>query len=117
MISESLNVTGTTVQKMPVSSEKIDTDRKKAQENSAKPQEDTKKKTIQPEELLKQIKTVTENGMYSIRFESDASTHQLIVKIVDNATQEVIRQVPAEELLGIKKALTEFAGNFVDTTS
>ncbi len=117
MISEGLNVTGTVAQKVPVPSEKIDVDRKKLQESSPKPQEDSKKTEIQPEELLKQIKSVTGNGMYSLHFENDPSSRQLVVKIVDNETKEVIRQVPAEELLGLRKALTEFQGNFVDTTS
>lgn len=117
MTSEGLNVTGTMAQKMPVPSEKIDTDRKKAQEVSVRPQDDAKKNEIQPEELLKQIKAVTQDGMHSLRFENDPKSNQLIVKIVDNETQEVIRQVPAEELLGLRKALTEFQGNFVNTTS
>ncbi|MBU1568833.1 MAG: flagellar protein FlaG [Proteobacteria bacterium] len=117
MISEGLNVTGTVAQKLPVPSEKIEVDRKKLQESSAKPQEDIKKKDVQPEELLKQIKGVTDNGIYSLHFERDTATNQLVVKIIDNETKEVIRQVPAEELLGLKKALSEFQGNIVDTTS
>jgi flagellar protein FlaG len=52
-----------------------------------------------------------------VRFEQDDKAHQLVVKIVDRETQEVVRQVPAEELLSLRQALTEFRGNFVDTTS
>ena len=117
MISEALNVTGSTVQKMPQASESLDSDRKKIKKEDSKPQAATEKNDVQPEELLNQIKALTENGIYSVRFESDEKTEQLVVKIVDNETQEVVRQVPAEELLGLRKALTDFQGNFINTVS
>ena len=117
MISEALNITGTTIQKMPRASEQIDSGRKNVQEEPDKNQESAGGKNVQAEELLSQIKALTENGLYSVRFENDERSKQLVVKIVDNDTQEVIRQVPAEELLGMKAALAELQGNLVDTTS
>ena len=117
MLSEALNVTGTAMQKMLRASEQVDGSRKKAEEQPDKAQENEKAKEIQPEELLSQIKALTEEGLYSVRFENDDATRQMVVKIVDNETQEVIRQVPAEEILGLRKALSEFQGNLIDTTS
>ena len=117
MTSESLNITGTSMQKMPTTSEQIDVSRKKVTDEPDKSQGSPKKNTVPPEEVLKKIKALTEDGIYSVRFESDAKTHQLVVKIVDSQTQEVIRQVPAEDMLGLKQALTEYEGNFVDTKS
>lgn len=117
MISEALNITGTTMQKVPRASEQIDTNRKKVSEDPENNQKNSEKNALQPEELLGKIKALTEDGMYSVRFEADEKTHQLVVKIVDSKTQKVIRQVPAEEMLGLREALTEYQGNFVDTTS
>jgi flagellar protein FlaG len=117
MLSEALNITGTSMQKMPRASEQIDVSRKKTKEEPDKSQENTDKNAIPPEELLDQIKALTENGIYSVRFENDERSQALVVKIVDSETNEVIRQVPAEEILGLRKALTDFQGNFVDTTS
>lgn len=117
MISETLNINGSAIQKMPQASESIDSDRKKVKKEAPTPQVAAEKSDVQPEELLSQIKALTENGVYSVRFESDDKTEQLVVKIVDNETQEVVRQVPAEELLGLRKALTEFQGNFINTVS
>ena len=118
MISESLNVTGTGLQKMPTTSEQIDTGRKKVKEDPNKAQADPQKSPgIPPEELLTKIKALTENGLYSVRFETDDATHQLVVKVVDSKTQKVIRQVPAEEMLGLREALSKYEGNFVDTKS
>ncbi len=117
MVSETMNVTGTNMQKMPRASEQVDSGRKNVKEDPDKDLGSANKKNVQAEELLTQIKALTENGIYSVRFENDERSKQLIVKIVDNETQEVIRQVPAEELLGMKAALAELQGNFVDTTS
>ncbi len=70
--------------------------------------------SAQPEELLSQIKALTENGAYAVRFESD-DAQQLIVKIVDAETDEVIRQIPPEELMELTKHLNELQGSLVDT--
>jgi flagellar protein FlaG len=117
MISETMNVTGTAMQKMPRASEQVDAGRKNAKEEPATNENSSTTKNVQAEELLSQIKALTENGLYSVRFENDERSKELVVKIVDNETQEVIRQVPAEELLGMKAALAELQGNFVDTRS
>lgn len=70
---------------------------------------------VQPEEILNQIKSLTENGLYSVRFENSQEFDELIVKIVDNETDKVIRQVPAEEILGVKASLAELRGKLIDT--
>ena len=80
-------------------------------------QNSSQKRQTQPEELLKQIKTITEDGLYSVRFERDSGSNTLVVKIVDSETDEVIRQIPQEELLELSKHLEELNGNLVDTVS
>lgn len=75
------------------------------------------KKEVQPEELLSQIKGLTENGLYSVRFENDRVSKALVVKVVDRQTDAVIRQIPSEELLDLSKRLNELRGNLVDTQS
>lgn len=117
MISETMNITGTNMQKMPQASEQIESGRKNARKEPEISQENVKANNVQPEELLTQIKALTENGLYSVRFENDDRSKELVVKIVDSETQEVIRQVPAEELLGMKAALSKLQGNIVDTKS
>ena len=53
--------------------------------------------------------------MLSVRFENDEEANQLVVKIVDTETDEVIRQVPAEEVLTLSSRLEELRGNIVNT--
>jgi flagellar protein FlaG len=79
--------------------------------------EQVEKQQIQPEELLQQIKSLTEDGLYSVRFENDERAEGLVVKIVNQENNEVIRQVPAEEILELKSTLEELRGNIVDTHS
>lgn len=117
MVTEAMNISAATLQKMPRASEQIESGRKHAEEPSDKNQGSTENKSVPAEELLTQIKALTENGLYSVRFENDERSKQLIVKVVDSETQEVIRQVPAEEVLGVNAALAELQGNLVDITS
>ena len=80
------------------------------------PQSDQlEKKQIQPEELLSQIKALTEGGLYSVRFENDSEAGEMVVKVVDPDSDEVIRQIPPEELLELTQRLEELRGNLVDT--
>jgi flagellar protein FlaG len=75
------------------------------------------KSKVQPEELLSQIKALTEDGLYSVRFENNAEADQMVVKIVSTSTHEVIRQVPVEEVINMSTKLEQLRGNMVDTAS
>lgn len=77
--------------------------------------EQVEKKQIQPEELLQQIKSLTEDGLYSVRFENDSQADELVVKVVDRETDEVIRQIPPEELINLTQRLEDLRGNIVNT--
>ncbi|MCF8112115.1 MAG: flagellar protein FlaG [Desulfobacteraceae bacterium] len=72
-------------------------------------------KQVAREEILDQIKGISEDGAYSVRFEKDDKLNELIVKVVDRQTDEVIRQIPPEELLGLKQHLRELRGNLADS--
>ncbi len=101
---------------LPNAADKVTESRKKKEEAAQEPQA-AEKSQVPPEELLKQIKGLAEDGVYSVRFENDETADELVVKIVDRETNEVIRQVPAEELLELRAALEDLRGNIVDTQS
>ena len=46
----------------------------------------------------------------TIEFSMDKDAGELVVKVVDNTTKEVIRQIPSEEMLIIAKALDKIQG-------
>jgi flagellar protein FlaG len=50
-----------------------------------------------------------------VRFENDQEAKQLVVKVVDRETDEVIRQIPPEELMNLAQRLDDLRGNIVDT--
>jgi flagellar protein FlaG len=72
---------------------------------------------VSPEEILDKIKQISEDGLYSVRFEKNEEIDELVVKLVDRQTDEVIRQIPPEAILGIKANLREYAGNIVNRVS
>ena len=96
--------------------DQIDAQRKNKEKAADTPQSAPAEKGVQSEELLSQIKAITEDGQYSVRFEQNDSA-DLIVKIFDQETNKVVRQIPAEELLNLQKALEDLRGNIVDTTA
>ena len=81
------------------------------------PQSTPAENKVQPEELLQQIKSIAGDGTYSVRFEQDDNSRELIVKIVDRESNEVVRQIPPEELINLSKHLQELSGNIVNTVS
>jgi len=110
-----LNSAGGFATQQMKSSDIVDIQRKQKESTTSDAQQLVAEGKVQPEELLDQIKAITENGLYSVRFEKDEKSSEVVVKIFDNNTQEVIRQFPAEELINFKASFKELVGNFVDT--
>lgn len=48
-----------------------------------------------------------------LHFSLDQETGRTIVRVIDSATNEVIRQIPSEELVAIAHALSRLQGLFV----
>jgi flagellar protein FlaG len=46
----------------------------------------------------------------SVEFTVDGSSEHIIVRVIDSATQQVIRQMPSEEALAISHALDRMTG-------
>lgn len=111
---DAANIAGNTLQKMSQAPEQLDNQRKQQQENP-EPQGEQSANQVQPEELLSQIKSLTEDGLYSVRFENDQEAQEMVVKVVDPKTDEVIRQIPPEELLNLTQRLNDLRGNIVNT--
>jgi flagellar protein FlaG len=47
----------------------------------------------------------------NLQFQIDDSTHQVVVKIIDNKTGDVIRQIPTVEMLDFIRHMKELEGN------
>lgn len=112
---DSAAVAGSIAPKVKTSADDVDRERKEKEvSNQVEPQ--TKNKKVQPEEILDQIKALTEDGAYSVRFEKDNKHDDLVVRLVDVESGELIRQIPPEEIISLTENLQELRGNVVDTT-
>jgi len=98
-------------------SDAVDIQRKTNKEQASEPQASTSEAKVQPEELLDTIKSITQDGLYSVRFEQFKDSNELVVKIMDNETNEVIRQLPPDELIELKLTFEELRGNLVKTAA
>lgn len=76
----------------------------KAGNQAAEPDRETLLQAV--EDVRKAIEPVAQNLLFSI----DDDTGRTIVKIVDSQTDEVIRQMPSEEVLAISKAIDKLKG-------
>jgi flagellar protein FlaG len=65
------------------------------------------------EEAVKQVNDFLKPINDSIQFNLDDDTGKTIVKVIDLATKDVIRQFPSEEMLSIAKAIDKMKGLLV----
>lgn len=112
---DSAAVVGSIAPKVSTSADEIDRERK-GKEVSTQVESQTKTKKVQPEEILDQIKALTDDGSYSVRFEKDNKHNEMVVRLVDIESGETIRQLPPEELLNLTDTLQELRGSLLDTT-
>ncbi len=73
-----------------------------ASSDSAKP---TK---AQVNQVLEDLIKRQQGSPTSVQFSVDEKLNQVVIKVVDPATQKVIRQFPAEEILKMREALLDF---------
>jgi flagellar protein FlaG len=86
-------------------------------DNSSEEATSSAKSAIQPEELLSNIKALTEDGLYSVRFEMHKDTQDLIINLVDSQSGDVIRQIPPKEIVQLHEYMNDLRGNIVNTES
>jgi flagellar protein FlaG len=51
----------------------------------------------------------------SLEFSVDTDTNRIVVKVVDNETRELVRQIPMEEMLALAKAMNRLQGLLLRT--
>ncbi len=63
--------------------------------------------------LVNEGNTILRSVNSNLQFQIDDSTKQVVVKIVDNKTGDVIRQIPTVEMLDFIRHMKELEGNAV----
>lgn len=75
--------------------------------------EEKAKKQAGPEEveaIASEVQIYLKRLNTELRFEVDSDSKEVIVKIVDPSNDEVIRQIPSEELLAIRERMEDLVG-------
>ncbi|WP_291990921.1 flagellar protein FlaG [Candidatus Accumulibacter sp. ACC007] len=69
------------------------------------------------ESAIQSVREFVKPTNSNLEFSVDGDTGQLVVKIIDRSTKEVIRQMPSEEMMAIAKTLDSIKGLFVTQTA
>jgi flagellar protein FlaG len=75
---------------------------------------------VSSEQLNAAVKSVREfvgTINNNLEFSINDDTQQVVVKIIDSSTKEVIRQIPSEEMVAMAKALDSIKGLFIKQTA
>ena len=62
------------------------------------------------DQALKEVREAIAPVAQNLQFSLDEESGRTVIKIVDSSTDEVIRQIPSEEILAIAKALDKLQG-------
>jgi flagellar protein FlaG len=71
----------------------------------------------QVEAAVREVNASLQSRSVGLQFEVDQDTDKLIVKVVDRASGEVIRQIPTEEVVRIAKVLGKAPGLLVSQSA
>ena len=91
----------------------------KPQAEKVLPAERTTVSTSQTEldKSIEQIQVMMDLRQRSVQFTTDNESGTNVVKVVDGESGDVIRQMPAEELLSFMRNLTRMMGTFIDKST
>ena len=67
--------------------------------------------------VVNQLNGYLEETHRSLRFSIDDDSGRTIVRVVDTETDEVIRQMPSEEMLTVIRHFSEISGNIFDAVA
>lgn len=68
---------------------------------------------MQIEHAVKEVNASLQSRSVGLQFELDREADKVIVKVIDRASGEVIRQIPTEEVVRIAKVLGNASGLLV----
>ncbi len=78
--------------------------------------EDTQHQNVNTSELttaVDKVQQYIEPFNNNIEFSINKDTNQIVIKVIDKQTQEVIKQIPSEEMIEMAKALDKIKGILV----
>ena len=90
-------------------------------EQEAKEKSQTQEEKEESKENLERVKELTNNMLSQLNikldYEEDEQLNEMIVKVMNEKTDELIRQIPPEEMLELAKRMEEMTGMLIDKWS
>jgi flagellar protein FlaG len=73
----------------------------------------------QVEDLAQGLQQLVQSVQRQLNFSVDKHTGSTVIKVIDSATEEVVRQIPSEEILTLQRRLAEIqeAGHSADASA
>jgi flagellar protein FlaG len=112
--AESLRVEGAGVGSLAVSRQESEPDREAVKSTSP-----LKKDTRSAEEVRRDVEAINEQLTLlnqSLQFRIDEDTRDVVIRVVDKDSGEVIKQIPPEEIMKLRRRLSEMSSLFVEKT-
>ena len=86
-----------------------------AQPNAlAKQLEATEEQLAAIQDRVVELNSYMQNMNRSLQFSVDDQSGDTVIKVIDSETDELIRQIPAEELLVLRSSLEEYRGMLLE---
>ena len=67
--------------------------------------------------VAQQMRDYLRSNGRDLEFRVDADTHDMVITVREAASGKVIRQIPNEEALQMRRYLDEWSGTFLDVTT
>lgn len=111
-MAENMNITAVTPQVNQSSSntKTPDVSKEVSAPESSKPAEKTEISVEELQAAIDKLNDFMKQGQRSLSFSVDQSADEVVVRVVDTQTEELVRQIPNEETLRIKEHLESMLG-------
>ncbi len=91
---------------------RVEAERRRVAQEESKRSEDRN-----VEKIVAQLKKAIERLNVELKLDVDRESNTVVVKVLDPETKKIIRQIPEEELLEIRKRMKELIGVLYDRES
>ncbi len=99
-----------------VEPKKIDTEKiVKATEEASERMKDSAEKIEEIKEAVEEMNKRLDNSNISRKFEYDNDLDRPILRVIDTNTQEIVKQMPTDEILDISRSIREMVGIITDS--
>ena len=69
------------------------------------------------DDAVKKLNDAIPGSSQQLQFSVDHDTREIVVKLIDQNTKEVVRQMPSEEALRMAKSIDKLQGRLIDHTA